>query len=354
MTGRGIDQILPNPGDPSIFERWARSAEDYVRLAEERNGPIPRQVSPTYIWGDALDAIVDRHVEARLINLETAITDHGEPWPGKGINYRMHPDNITCITAAEIDVCALANNHVLDWSRAGLVQTLSTLDSSGIAGAGAGVDHDRAWTPVVTEIGSESRVITLGVGTKSSGIPRSWEAHSRSPGVAMVEIGSPSDLVELADTIGHVKLRGDVVVASVHWGPNWGYTVPPGHRAFAQTLIETGVDVVHGHSSHHPKGIEVHRGKAILYGCGDLINDYEGIRGHDEYRPDLRVVYVLELDDEGMLTELELIAMRARKFSLSCATSEETGWLADTLTRVSEDLRTRIELDASDRLLLRW
>ena len=84
---------------------------------------------------------------------------------------------------------------------------------------------------------------------------------------------------------------GDVVVASIHWGSNWGYDVPATHTDFAHRLIDAGVDVVHGHSSHHPRPIEVYQGKLILYGCGDLIDDYEGIGGYQKYRDDLRLLY---------------------------------------------------------------
>jgi Putative enzyme of poly-gamma-glutamate biosynthesis (capsule formation) len=77
-----------------------------------------------------------------------------------------------------------------------------------------------------------------------------------------------------------VKQQGDIVVASIHWGGNWDYKVPREQREFAHKLIdEAGVDVIHGHSSHHIKGIEVYRGKLIMYGCSDLLNDYEGISG---------------------------------------------------------------------------
>ena len=121
MTGRGLDQILPHPGSPRIFERYSRSALDYVALAEEVNGPIPRAVDFAYIWGDALETFERVTPDVRIINLETSVTTSEDFWPGKGIHYRMHPKNIPCLTAAGIDCCVLSNNHVLDWGRQGLV-----------------------------------------------------------------------------------------------------------------------------------------------------------------------------------------------------------------------------------------
>jgi poly-gamma-glutamate synthesis protein (capsule biosynthesis protein) len=90
MTGRGVDQILAHPCPPGIQEPYVRDARDYVALAEEANGPIPRPVSPTYIWGDALQELERIAPDARIINLETSVTTSDDVWPGKGIHYRMH------------------------------------------------------------------------------------------------------------------------------------------------------------------------------------------------------------------------------------------------------------------------
>ena len=113
MIGRGIDQVLPHPCSPILHEDYVHSALDYVRLAEEANGPIARPVAPSYIWGAALDELTHRQPDARIINLETAIT-RSEDFAPKGINYRVNPENADCLTAAAIDCCVLANNHVSD------------------------------------------------------------------------------------------------------------------------------------------------------------------------------------------------------------------------------------------------
>ena len=100
---------------------------DYVHLAEAANGPIPRGVDPSYIWGAALDEFDRMRPDARIINLETSIT-RSEDYARKGINYRMSPENADCLKAAAIDCCVLGNNHVLDWGRRGLLDTLATLE----------------------------------------------------------------------------------------------------------------------------------------------------------------------------------------------------------------------------------
>src|SRR5262245_37346644 len=110
MTGRGIDQILAHPSPPRLYESVVTPALDYVKLAEDTHGDIPRAVSPTYVWGAALDDLERRRPDARIVNLETSITtsDRAEP---KGINYRMHPANVGVLTAAGVDCATIANNH---------------------------------------------------------------------------------------------------------------------------------------------------------------------------------------------------------------------------------------------------
>ncbi len=132
MTGRGIDQVLPHPSDPRIHEPSVDDAREYVRPAEAANGPVPRPVEFPYIWGDALRELALIAPVARIVNLETSITRSDDYWRGKGINYRMHPDDVQCLTVARIDVGTLANNHVLDFGCAGLLETLDTLARAGL------------------------------------------------------------------------------------------------------------------------------------------------------------------------------------------------------------------------------
>ncbi len=142
--------------------------------------------------------------------------------------------------------------------------------------------------------------------------------------------------------------REDLVVVSIHWGGNWGYGIPEKHRRFAHALIdEAGADVVHGHSSHHAKALEVYRGRPILYGCGDFINDYEGITGYEEYRDDLPLMYFPELELDGAkehaLARLTMVPLHIEKFSLERASARDSRWLADVLTSEGLSFGTRVE-----------
>ena len=351
MTGRGIDQILPSPCDPELDEPWVKSALDYVRLAERAGAAIPRRASPDYIWGDALAELERAQPDARIVNLETAVTLSNERAP-KGINYRMSPANAACLAAARIDCCVLANNHVLDWGVAGLEETLHTLHSLGIRTAGAGRDAESAASPAVLESRNEKRLLVFAFGMKSSGVPEDWAAAPGRPGVSFLADLSSQTTDAVADRILRAKPAGDLAIVSVHWGANWGYEVSHRQRSFARRLIDAGAaDLVHGHSAHHPGAIEIYRGRLILYACGDLINDYEGISGHESYRPGLGLMFFPELDAAtGKLAELALVPMRMRGFRLNRASGEDADWLAATLREAS---RLPVERAADGRLFVR-
>ncbi|MBZ4420239.1 CapA family protein [Myxococcus sp. RHSTA-1-4] len=356
MTGRGVDQVLPHPVPPNLYESYVRDARVYVELAEARNGPIRAPLGFDAIWGDALAALKQAAPDVRLINLETSITTSEAWWRAKGIHYRMHPANAPCLTAARINCCALANNHVLDWGYAGLRETLATLRRLGIATAGAGEDVDTALRPAVLDLGSRGRVIVFSFGEDGSGVPPDWAATADTPGVDYLPDLSPSTARRIGERVASVKRAGDVVIASIHWGGNWGYRALPEHRAFAHALIEkAGVDLIHGHSSHHPRGIEVHQGHLILYGCGDFLNDYEGISGYEDFRGDLTLMYFASVDPAtGRLVGLRMLPMQLRQLKLHRASSADAGWLCGVLDREGRFLGTGTRLDETGALVLQW
>lgn len=323
-----------------------RSAAGYVELAEQINGPIPKPVDFAYIWGDALDELERLRPDARIINQETAITASDDYWRGKGINYRMHPENVPCLSAAGLDCCTLANNHVLDWSHAGLIDTLETLRTARIASAGAGRNIREAEAPAVLEIAGKGRVLVFAFGSDTSGIPWEWAATENRPGVNLLPDLTESTARRIGARVHEVKRPGDIVVASIHWGGNWGYAIPREQGAFAHALIDTaGVDIVHGHSSHHPKGIEVHDGRPIFYGCGDFLNDYEGISGYEVFRDDLALMYFVSMNPStGRLAGLRMCPMQIRRFRANRASRQDAVWLRDTLNREGLGLGTQVTL----------
>lgn len=354
MTGRGIDQILPFPCDPAIHEPYMQSALGYVELAETAHGRIPAPVDFRYIWGDALDILDQTAPDARIINLETAVTMSDDYWRGKGINYRMNPENVPCLTSAGIDCCSLANNHVLDWGHAGLLDTVEALRAAGIRIAGAGPGLREAVEPAILAAAKKGRVLVFSFGTETSGIPSDWQAASDRPGVNLLPDLSGDTVQAICEQVRRVRQPNDIVVASIHWGGNWGYAIPPKHREFARGLIDrAGVNVIHGHSSHHVLGIEVYKHRLILYGCGDFLNDYEGIGGYEPYRGDIGLMYFASIDpSQGHLVQMRMFPTQIRRFRIRRASHADALWLEDVLIRESNLPGISIFLDENNVLTL--
>lgn len=331
MTGRGIDQILAQPLSPTIHEPYMSSAVEYVELAEWATGPIPRRMNADYIWGDMLEERARRHLDVSLCNLETAITECAV-FEDKGINYRMSPSNIAALNSGGFNVCSLANNHVLDWGARGMRDTWESLRRAGIHPAGAGENQIEAQAPAIIETAA-GRVLVFAAGHTDSGIPPRWAATPERAGVSILADYGAEQVRRIAAQVGAVKRAGDIVVFSVHWSNNWGYEIDTRKVHFAHSLIDVaGVDIIHGHSSHHPKAFEIYKGHPIFYGCGDLINDYEGITGHEAFRSDLVLLYFLCIDTaSGALNTLDIVPMQIRHFRLSYAARDDATWLFEAL-----------------------
>jgi poly-gamma-glutamate synthesis protein (capsule biosynthesis protein) len=353
MTGRGIDQILPHPGDDRLHEDYVKSALEYVHLAERAHGPVHRPVAFDYIWGEALSELDRRKPDARIVNLETAVT-HGTAYEVKGINYKMSPANLPVITAAGVDCCVLANNHVLDWGRAGLIETLTTLELAGVHYAGAGRSAAAAVEPAVLCTRKGPRVLVFGFALPCSGVPSDWAAGAGKPGVNLIPSLTVEHAEGISETIHGVRKPGDMVVASIHWGRNWGYEIPQAQIRFAHRLIDTrAVDLVYGHSSHHFKAIEVYRNRPILYGCGDFIDDYEGISGYEEFRDDLVLMYFPTIRAaDAALVALEMVPLQVRNMRLIPPSTTDRAWVLERLERECARFGTRVGAGSDGTLRL--
>ena len=227
-----------------------------------------RRTGPVHPWGDVLPVLAGADV--RIGNLECVLSDGGVPWPGKTFHFRSDTRNVACLEAAGFDAVSLANNHVLDYDADALLDTLRALDARRILHAGAGRDRNAARRPALWDV----RGTRLGLVALTDNEP-GWEATGRAPGVHHVPI-DPDDVRarDLLETVRDLRDRTGLLIVSAHWGGNWGTAVPRAHRAFARALIDAGADVVYGHSPHITRGIEVHRGRPILYGTGDFVDDY--------------------------------------------------------------------------------
>ena len=296
MLGRLIDQLFPVHVDEASEARIVDNCR--------RSKPGLRDYSPESPWGNTLKVL--KLSSLNVVNLETSVTTHPVPWPDKLFNYRMHPANISALHAAGITYVSLANNHTLDFGVEGLVETVETLSSNNIQFAGAGRSPAEAQRPATVPLtlwhGSESYPSNHTVDIFSaSDHPRDWGSV---PSFHLIDYTAKTKarLKDLVTRHSNVQSQpSSIRIFSVHWGPNYSWQPSAEIRDMAHFLVdECGIDIVHGHSSHHVQGIERYGGKLIIYGCGDFVDDYALT---PEYRNDLSAIWRVTLEEEDEGTE---------------------------------------------------
>jgi len=260
------------------------------------------------IWGDVLPELLS--TDLNLINLEAALTTSERMVP-KVFNFKADPQKVEVLTKARIDVVNLANNHVLDYSQEGLIETLKTLDQAKIDHVGAGVNRAEARKPVILN----RKGITIGIVGYTDNEP-SWKARSNHPGVHYIEVG---DLSTVLEDIKPLRDQVDVLIVSIHWGPNMREYPSSSFVEFAHALIDNGVDILHGHSAHIFQGYETYKKGLILYDTGDFVDDYYV----DPYlRNDRSFLFKVQVSKEGY-QNLDLIPVRIKGFCVHLAKGKE-------------------------------
>ncbi|MBM7504874.1 CapA family protein [Agromyces aurantiacus] len=300
-----------------------------------------RRHPPEHPWGDALRLL--RRADVLVGNLEFVLSSDGRPWPGKTFHFRADPAAVASLEAAGFDLVSVANNHVLDFGWDAAAESLATLASHGIRFAGAGEDLEAAQRPAVLERAG-LRVGMLAFTDNEPG----WAAGPGAPGVHHVP-PDPRDprAAALFESVARARDHADLLVVSAHWGGNWGVDVPPTHRAFARALVDAGADVVFGHSPHIPRGVEVIRGRPVLYSAGDFVDDYAV---DPVERNDRSFVFVLRADG-GVPVELRLHPTEIGdcRVRLAGASAER---IASEMSRRCAVLGTRATWDGARRCLV--
>lgn len=294
-----------------------------------------RRQSPEWFWGDVLPML--RGCDAVLANLESPLTAAGERWwkTWKFFHFRADPAAARILQAGNVRFVCLANNHMLDYGAAGLLDTLATLDCAGIVHAGAGRDLAEATSGRLLEAGG----LRLGLLAATDGMPE-FAAGAARPGtnhVAFRDDGPGLDWVETQAAI--LRAAGAaLVVLSLHWGPNMRRRPSDRFRRFAHGAIARGVDIIHGHSAHVVQAVERHGRGLILYDTGNFIDDYWKF-------PFRRTVtsFVFTLDLEGGRPRaLRLAPVRLHPWPVSLAQGEARRAIIGNMVGLSAALGTRL------------
>jgi poly-gamma-glutamate capsule biosynthesis protein CapA/YwtB (metallophosphatase superfamily) len=250
---------------------------------------IDRQ-DPESIFSIARDTI--QKGDFLFCQLETAYSDKGSQG-SSGPRGAMAHDlrNYAAIPAAGFNIVSMAGNHALDWGKDALVDCIDRLRRDHIASVGAGSDIDEARRPAIIERHG-TRIAFL---SYCSVAPRGYYASKDKPGVAPMRAithyepleedqpGTPceiltypleEDLTDLITDIKKARREADIVVVSMHWGVHYFRALIAGYQVLvARAAIDAGADIIFGHHPHILKGVEVYKGKMILYSLGNFAFD---------------------------------------------------------------------------------
>lgn len=297
-----------------------------------------------YPWGDMLSTI--RGADRFLINLECALTDHTGRWQDGGYKpfyFRANPPVIETLRLAGVDFASLANNHAADFEMTGLLDTVRHLDAAGIAHAGAGADLAAARAPAfVTAAGWRIGVVAF------ADHPAAWAAGPTSPGINYAPISLAADhFGAVARAVADARRQADLVIFSIHWGPNMRARPTPAFRAFARRVIEAGADVFWGHSAHVVQGVELWHGKPILYDTGDFVDDYVV---DPELRNDLSGLFLLRVRPPT-IARIDVVPVAIGRCQVNRAHGEDRDRFGERFSALCAELGTDV-LAAAESLTI--
>jgi poly-gamma-glutamate synthesis protein (capsule biosynthesis protein) len=201
-----------------------------------------------------------------MVNLETAITDRGEPAEGKAYHFRSPSLSFTALKAAGVDVVGMANNHALDYGPVGLADTFDAIAASGMPVLGIGHDAAEAFRPYLTTIGDQRIAIFAATDWLEPALVQQWTASDTRPGLAFC-----IDPTRLLAAVSSARPHVDTLVVFLHWGIETTHCASPEQHSLAQDLIAAGADIIVGSHAHRVFGAG-HFGPALVaYGLGNFV-----------------------------------------------------------------------------------
>ncbi len=293
------------------------------RLVDE----IISKTSYEYPWGNLLPLL--HSTDLNIVNLETTLTKETKAIP-KVFNFKALPDRIEVLKKAHIDAVNVANNHILDFGVQGMIDTIEQLDLAEIAHVGAGQGLQAAQKPAIFEKNG-LRIGIIGATDNEPG----WSAEEFKPGVFYVNV---ENIKSLCEEIKKLRSKVDLVVLTIHWGPNMQERPSREFQKAAHSLIDCGVDIVHGSSAHILQGIEIYKKRLIMYDTGDFVDDYQV---DPVLRNDRSAFFEVTVDKNG-IKRVQLIPVLINDMQVNVAEGEEKRAIIDRMKQLSQELGTLI------------
>lgn len=268
--------------------------------------------------------------DVNIANLEGPLTDGGEPWP-KGYNFRTPPRFASALTAGHLNVVTLANNHIMDYGREGLADTIGALDAAGVRHVGAGADADAAYAPAIIEMRG-IRVAVLGyVATPEEASGFSISQWAAGPSTSGVAIGTRAAVAEGARA---AKRDADFVVVCLHAGTEYDRAPDATQRALAEAALSAGADAVVGAHAHVVQPVERRGGQLVAWGLGNFVFDLDDADLASVAAPRVAPILKLTVTKGAGVTSLDAapVTLEASEDRPRPATAEEGAILREQIT----------------------
>ncbi len=201
-----------------------------------------------------------------MVNLETAVTDRGEPVAGKAFHFRSPPESFTALKAAGVDVVNMANNHALDYGSVGMADTFDAIASSGLPVVGIGRDATEAYSPFRTVTNGQRIAVFGAVDWLEPALVPKWTATDTQPGLAF-----SIDPSRLLQEVRSARAAVDTLVVFLHWGVEQTHCASPEQHTLAVSLVEAGADIVVGSHAHRVFGAGHVGSSLVAYGLGNFV-----------------------------------------------------------------------------------
>jgi poly-gamma-glutamate synthesis protein (capsule biosynthesis protein) len=249
-----------------------------------------------------------RNADVAMVNLECPVTLRGSRII-KPYNFRMNPLFLGLLKEAGVDIVNIANNHIFDYGKVGLFDTISYLDSVGILHVGGGRNRNEARTPVIVTLGGRKFAF---LGCYGGG-----EAPTAAPGNAGV---ARPDIPLLMSDIRSLRTRDSAqfVLVNIHWGTEKATTPDARQVDLAHRMIDAGADAVIGHHPHVLQGIERYKNGVIAYSLGNFIF---GGNSRSTYDTGLLEIFVTKDSVQYRLLPVRIIDWKATALQGDAATN---------------------------------
>ena len=248
-------------GDVNFPDEWDTEggpAPNAPTLAKQVNADPAHVLAPV--------APVLSKADLAMVNLEAAITDRGDPVPGKNFHFRSPATAFAALSAAGVDVVNMANNHALDYGPVGMQDTFAAIKASGLPVLGIGHDAAEAYRPYTTTVKGQRIGIVSATDWLEPALVSAWSATEAQPGLAF-----SIDRTRLVAEVRALRPQVDTLVAFLHWGTEETWCASSEQEDLARALLAAGADIVVGSHAHRVFGAG-HVGKSLVaYGLGNFV-----------------------------------------------------------------------------------